>query len=101
MIAAARSCDYPSVPGTPSAARDSVLFDPPIEAQVLPDRDVTAVPERNSDPVRLRNLFHEHYASVWRLLRRFGVQSSLLDDAAQEVFWVSARRLADIEVGKE
>lgn len=46
-------------------------------------------------------LFRAHYASVWRLLRRFGVPFAQLDDAAQEVFWVAARRFADIEAGRE
>jgi RNA polymerase sigma-70 factor (ECF subfamily) len=48
----------------------------------------------------LRALFDEHYASMWRLLRRLGVPAAQLDDAAQEVFWVAARRLADIEPGR-
>jgi RNA polymerase sigma-70 factor (ECF subfamily) len=49
----------------------------------------------------LRGLFEAHYARIWRLLRRFGVRPAQLDDAAQEVFWVAARRLADIEHGRE
>lgn len=49
----------------------------------------------------LHALFRAHYASVWRLLRRFGVPVAQLDDAAQEVFWVAARRFADIEAGRE
>jgi RNA polymerase sigma-70 factor (ECF subfamily) len=49
----------------------------------------------------LKALFTTHYASIWRLLRRFGVQAAACDDAAQEVFWVAARRLADIEAGRE
>ena len=49
----------------------------------------------------LRTLFQSHYAAVWRLLRRFGVPAAQLDDAAQEVFWVAARRFADIEAGRE
>jgi RNA polymerase sigma-70 factor, ECF subfamily len=48
----------------------------------------------------LRALFEQHYGSIWRLLRRLGVLSAHLDDAAQEVFWVAARRLADIEPGR-
>ena len=52
-------------------------------------------------PVDLPGLFHEHYARVWRLLRRFGVRPAQLDDAAQEVFWVAARRLGDIVPGRE
>ncbi len=49
----------------------------------------------------LRALFTAHYGSIWRLLRRLGVQSAQLDDAAQEVFWVAARRSSDIQAGSE
>jgi RNA polymerase sigma-70 factor, ECF subfamily len=49
----------------------------------------------------VRCLFEMHYASVWRLLRRFGVPLAQLDDAAQEVFWVAARRFDDIDAGRE
>ncbi len=46
-------------------------------------------------------MFDQHYDVVWRSLRRFGVASDEVDDAAQEVFIVAARRLDDIEIGKE
>ena len=49
----------------------------------------------------LRELFQLHYATIWRLLRRFGVAQAELDDAAQEVFWVAARRLSDLQPGRE
>jgi RNA polymerase sigma-70 factor (ECF subfamily) len=49
----------------------------------------------------LRTLFERHYGSVWRLLRRFGVPAAELDDQAQEVFWVAARRLTDLQPGRE
>ena len=52
-------------------------------------------------PLDLRGLFECHYASIWRLLRRLGVPQAQLDDAAQEVFWVAARRIAHIEPGRE
>jgi len=52
-------------------------------------------------PLELERLFAQHYASVWRLLRRFGVRQAQLDDAAQEVFWVAARRLPEIRPGSE
>lgn len=51
--------------------------------------------------LELKSLFERNYASVWRLLRRFGVPAPALDDAAQEVFWVAARRLSDIRSGSE
>jgi len=49
----------------------------------------------------LRALFTTHYGSIWRLLRRLGVHAAQLDDAAQEVFWVAARRFGDIKAGSE
>jgi RNA polymerase sigma-70 factor, ECF subfamily len=49
----------------------------------------------------LRALFDAHYTSIWRLLCRLGVPQAQLDDAAQEVFWVAARKLAQIEAGKQ
>jgi RNA polymerase sigma-70 factor (ECF subfamily) len=58
-------------------------------------------PEKGAQVPGLEALFEAHYADVWRLLRRFGVRPSELDDAAQEVFWVAARRLADIRAGRE
>ena len=53
------------------------------------------------EPLEIRELFLAHYASVRRLLRRFGVAPASVDDAAQEVFWVAVRRLADIRAGSE
>jgi RNA polymerase sigma-70 factor (ECF subfamily) len=55
----------------------------------------------SSETLELKALFERHYASVWRLLRRLGVKPAQLDDAAQEVFWIAARRLADIRSGSE
>ena len=61
-----------------------------------------AAPDEVAEKKRdLQALFQAHYASIWRLLRRLGVPSGQLDDAAQEVFWVAARKLAAIEAGRE
>jgi len=49
----------------------------------------------------MRALFDEHYVSIWRLLRRLGVPPAQVDDAAQEVFCVAARRLDSIRPGSE
>ncbi|HEY3493864.1 MAG TPA: sigma-70 family RNA polymerase sigma factor, partial [Polyangiaceae bacterium] len=43
----------------------------------------------------------EHFDFVWRSLRRLGVPLSDLDDAAQEVFVVAARRLDDFVKERE
>src|SRR5258708_11085443 len=40
-------------------------------------------------------LFEEHAAFVWRILRHFGVGESELEDQTQEVFLVVHRRRAD------
>src|SRR5262249_50071435 len=52
-------------------------------------------------PQALRALFETNYAKIWRLLRRLGVREAHVPDVAQEVFWVAARRLAEIEPGRE
>lgn len=44
-----------------------------------------------------RSVFTEHYAFVGRTLAHFGVPASALDDAAQEVFAIVHRRLADYD----
>ena len=43
-------------------------------------------------------VYAEHFAFVWRNLRRLGVAPAQLDDAAQEVFIVVHRRLAEVRV---
>jgi RNA polymerase sigma-70 factor (ECF subfamily) len=43
----------------------------------------------------------EHFQFIWRSLRRLGVPPVTVDDAAQQVFEVVARRLADVEPGRE
>jgi RNA polymerase sigma-70 factor, ECF subfamily len=77
-----------------SIGRRSLLSDH-AAAEVRAESPVTP------QPLELKSLFERHYGSVWRLLRRFGVPASQLDDAAQEVFWVAARRLAEIRPGSE
>ncbi len=41
--------------------------------------------------------YREHFAFVWRAIRRLGVDGALVDDVAQEVFVVVHRRLVDFE----
>lgn len=50
---------------------------------------------------RARALVNQHFDFVWRLLRRLGVPAADADDAAQQVFIVGTRRLADIALGNE
>lgn len=42
-------------------------------------------------------VYTEHFAFVWRVLRRAGVSSAYLDDAAQETWVVVHRRLGTFE----
>lgn len=50
---------------------------------------------------RLRRMFEASYDTVWRLIRRMGVDASTAEDGAQQVFMTAARRLHDIPEGKE
>ena len=67
--------------------------------QARPRALVVAANEGESE--RLRELLKAHYVRVWRTLRRFGVDESAADDAAQEVFIVLSRRLAEVRAGAE
>jgi RNA polymerase sigma-70 factor (ECF subfamily) len=64
--------------------------EPPAEAGVVP-----------RDDQRITRLVREHYAFVWRLLLRLGVPASGAEDAAQQVFVVAMRRVADIATSSE
>jgi RNA polymerase sigma-70 factor (ECF subfamily) len=58
------------------------------------------VPSPRRKPTSDRQLaavYREHFAFVWRSLRRLGVPSSSLEDLTQDVFVVAARRLEDFE----
>jgi RNA polymerase sigma-70 factor, ECF subfamily len=50
---------------------------------------------------RLERLIADEYRLVWRLLRRFGVPASGVDDATQQVFLVIAERLDEIRPESE
>jgi RNA polymerase sigma-70 factor, ECF subfamily len=69
------------------------------DALALSDPGCSAVPR--SPQARLEALVREHFAFVWRNLRRLGLTASDADDAAQHVFLTAARKLSSIEVGRE
>jgi RNA polymerase sigma-70 factor, ECF subfamily len=56
--------------------------------------------EERPDP-RLRSLVDAHYDFVWRSLRRLGVHDADVDDAAQQVFVTTSRKLASVRRGCE
>lgn len=57
----------------------------------LAGSDDTDSTEPTIDP-----LFAEHFALVWRLLRRWGLSEPDADDAAQQVFMIAARKIERI-----
>ena len=59
------------------------------------------VPGPRLADARLRGMVTTHYDFVWRSLRRLGVPEIDVDDCAQQVFWVAARKLADIQEESE
>ena len=72
--------------------------------RLIPDpvsgpRVTSALAER--DHARVAELLRAHFRDVWRMVRRFGVPEHCADDAAQEVFIIASRRLADISPGSE
>jgi RNA polymerase sigma-70 factor (ECF subfamily) len=59
-----------------------------------------AVPRAERD-ARMSAMVAAHFDAVWRALKRLGVPAGGVDDAAQEVFIVADRKLADIEASRE
>jgi RNA polymerase sigma-70 factor (ECF subfamily) len=51
---------------------------------------------RETAEARMRRIVDENYAFVWRSLRRLGVPDANVEDAAQQVLVVTARRLDDV-----
>lgn len=45
----------------------------------------------------LTQIYRDHHAFVWRIVRRLGVPASGVDDAVQEVFVVLHRRRAELD----
>ncbi|MEO8905563.1 MAG: sigma-70 family RNA polymerase sigma factor [Polyangiaceae bacterium] len=71
------------------------------DGHTLPESSATETVAPAPARLDLRGLVAAHYASTKRLLRRLGVHTAELDDTTQEVFWIAARRLSDIERGSE
>ncbi|MES1189253.1 MAG: sigma-70 family RNA polymerase sigma factor [Myxococcales bacterium] len=67
--------------------------------------EAAALDEAESSPrassQRLVGLVRDHYAFVWRLLRRLGLREGDADDAAQQVFLTASRRLHEVEAPRE
>lgn len=69
---------------------------------MLLQAEATAPPSCREEPSRASEtsyeaLYREHFAFVWRNVRRLGVPEASADDAVQDVFVVVHRRLAEFE----
>jgi len=53
-------------------------------------------PPPRPDSARFRCIFQEHFAFVWRTLRRLGVAEASLADASQRVFLALSRRVDEV-----
>jgi len=49
------------------------------------------------EPGAFRQIFDEHIAAVWRLLRGMGVEAAQVDDVAQEVFLIVHDKIGQFE----
>lgn len=56
---------------------------------------------RPSPDARVQAIVRSELDGAWRLLRRLGIPEADVDDAVQRVFLVVARRVGDIEPGRE
>lgn len=65
------------------------------------DPPLSTMLKSRAEEERQRTLALTHFASVWRFVRTLGVPPSAVDDAAQEVFLVVARKLERIQPGTE
>jgi len=70
-------------------------------AQSLAVELVPEAPTGLDRDARLAAMASENFQFIWRSLRRLGLPVGSVDDGAQQVFEVAARRLGDIEPGKE
>lgn len=61
----------------------------------------TSEPEESVDSARIGWMVREHFAFVFRTLRRMGVPEGDADDAAQQVFLVASAKISTIAVGRE
>lgn len=76
----------------------AVLPLPPVRRAVPPPIPAAArVTVETLETLEFTAVYDEHFAFVWRSLRRLGVPPRALDDAAQDVFIVVHRRLAEFE----
>jgi len=65
------------------------------------DRTADGDSAGETEKARLERMIGDHLDFVWRQLARVGMPEADIEDAAQQVFVVASRKLADIETGDE
>jgi RNA polymerase sigma-70 factor (ECF subfamily) len=60
-------------------------------------RAIVVRPDERERTPAFDAIYAQHFRNVWRTLRRLGVSEPQLDDAAQDVFVVVHRKLADFD----
>lgn len=74
-------------------------------ARALPSPDIRGLPDSGemspADRSRFREAMVDHYAGLWRFLRRTGLAPHRADDVAQTAFLVAFERFPRIMVGSE
>ncbi|WP_169927468.1 RNA polymerase sigma factor [Labilithrix luteola] len=78
----------------------SIVTRPAAEAHPPESKHGTAALD-HSRAEYLRGIVRAHFASVWRFLRRIGFEEDVVDDAAQELFFVALRRIDEAQPGRE
>ena len=73
----------------------------PGPAERLASSDAQAPATWPTDAERQVQIATQHYAFIWRSLRRLGVQPQAVDDAAQQVFVLAAEKVGCIAPGSE
>src|SRR5688572_28753431 len=69
------------------------------------DAVAAAAPARNMgtplDARRIAEVVASHFDFIWRSLRRLGVPTAVVDDAAQQVFLVASRKMVEAPPAKQ
>ena len=73
----------------------------PGAAFLPPAGDAAAALPRSALEARMRRVVQDNYAFLWRTLRRLGVPEASVEDAAQNVLCVLARRLGEVPPSSE
>ena len=78
-------------------ARTQSAASPAIEVPELLSPGEAAEARTAGQELCIARAVAEHFSLVWRSLRRFGVAEANADDAAQQVFLIFSRRIAEID----